>query len=335
MSLGSLLNSHEAHQLHSGANAAIWHSHVAARHAARSGVREEDFVASFVTVGVENIARRWEPILAQHGHRISIAGVFCHGRPQVKFQQNSTTCQVELADLLVVHCHRSRQRTQARAMLIQAKMSDDGTHPLSKSDEQLHLFSTWPAFSFVGRVLDSRQRTLKEVGRGSRYALIYKGQAFPEELDWPHQCPWSSCKAVNHLTSESSFASLITNMVLGKDGRTFSHSHARGEWSKTINDLLRVTGRRTFRAVRLWPGTRPRIVEATVSRTDDLVFFSSNSGVSTAPSASSIISSHFAHLSSPEGLNRPPNKPGRPERIDLKDEDGGVSTLVIETTAED
>lgn len=332
MSLGSLLDSREAHQLHSGANAAIWHSHAVARNAAKSSVREEDFVASFVRVGVETMARRWEPILAPHGLRISIAGVFCHGRPQVKFQRNSADCQVELADLLVVHSHRSKQRTQSRAMLIQAKMSDDGTHLLPKNDEQLHLFSVWPAFSFVGRVLDSRQRILKERGRGSRYALIYKGNGFPEELDWPHQCPWSSCKAMNQLTSESSFASLITDMVLGKDGRTFSHSRPRGEWSRTVNDLLRVTGRRSFRAKRLWSGSNPRIVEASVPRTDDLAFLSSSAIGLTASSKSSIISAHFAHLSSPQGSDRPPN---RQEPIDMPDEGGGVSTLVIETTAED
>lgn len=330
MSLASLLNSYEAHQLHSGVNSAIWHSHVEGRHLAGSSVREEDFVASFVTVGVENIARRWEPILAKRGICLSIAGVFCHGRPQVAFDSNGKKCQVELADLLVVHCHRSGGRTQSRAVLIQAKMSPDGSHTLPSGDEQLDLFTRWPAFAFVGKVLDSRSRVLKEIGHGSRYALIYDGRAFPEELEWPHQCPWSACKAAKNLTSESSFATLVTNLVLGKDGRSFSHTRPRGEWSRTINDLLRITGRRTFRAKRLWPGTKGRIVEQALPRNGDLMFFSSNHGDVTLPPSTSVIGSHFKHLSTGDDAATPPEGPNQ---RDGDPEGMGIAALVIETVS--
>lgn len=332
MSLGSILGRHEAHQLHSGVNSAIWHSHVQGRHLAGSSVREEDFVASFVTVGVENIARRWEPILAKYGIHLSIAGVFCHGRPQVIFDSNGKKCQVELADLLIVHCHRSVKRTQSRAILIQAKMSLDGSHRLPTGDEQLDLFTRWPAFNFVGKVLDPRSRVLKEIGHGSRYALIYNGQSFPEELEWPHQCPWSVCRTAKNLTSESSFATLITDIVLGKDGRSFSHTRPRGEWSRTINDLLRITGRRTFRANRLWSGTKKRIVEQALPRAGDLMFFSSNHRGVKPPLSQSVISSHFNHLSTGEGVSFPPKGPNK---RDDDPEGSGIAALVIETISID
>lgn len=330
MSLGSLLNRYEAHQLHSGVNSAIWHSHAAARHLASSSIREEDFVASFVTVGVESIARRWDPILARHGVSLSIAGVFCHGRPQVTFDSSGKKCKVELADLLVVHSHRSPERTQSRAVLVQAKMSPDGTHTLPNGDEQLDLFTRWPAFAFVGKVLDSRSRVLKEVGHGSRYALIYDGRAFPEELEWPHQCPWSACKAAKNLASESSFATLVTNLVLGKDGRSFSHTRPRGEWSRTINDLLRITGQRTFRAKRLWAGTKSRIVEQVLPRNGDLMFFSSNHGGAAPSLSSSVIGSHFKHLSKTDAT---PPPPADPNQGDGYPEGAGIATFIVETAS--
>lgn len=330
VSLGSLFDRQETHQLHSGVNSAVWYSHAEARHLARSSVREEDFVASFVTVGVENIARRWEPILAKRGICLSIAGVFCHGRPQVAFNSNGEKCQVELADLLVVHCHRSGQRTQSRAMLIQAKMSEDGSHALPNGDNQLELFTSWPAFSFVGNVLDSRLRVLKEVGQGSRYALIYDGHAFPEQLEWPHQCPWSACKASKNLSSESSFATLVTDLVLGKDGRSFSHVRPRGEWSRTINDLLRITGQRTFRARRLWLGAKSRIVEKVLPSGGELMFFAGGRGSATQPPSQSVLGRYFKNLSTVDGAAAPPEVPSQTE----DDSEGvGMATLVIETLA--
>ena len=85
MPLSSLLAPHERESLYTGANAAIWYSHFHAGQIAKRAAREEDYVATLVTDGVPLLADRWAPLLAAKGVRLKLAGVFCHGHPQVSF----------------------------------------------------------------------------------------------------------------------------------------------------------------------------------------------------------------------------------------------------------
>ncbi|WP_397458739.1 hypothetical protein AB3464_01335 [Pseudomonas asplenii] len=257
MSMKSIFAPHERKKIYSGANSAIWHSHGLARSLAKSAVREEDYVATFVTDTIPYLVDRWAPLLLNKGITLNVSGVFCHGHPRVEF--GSPCRRIELADLLVVHQHANAGRVTARAMLIQAKMSEDSTHSLSLSDAQLELFSNWPPFKFVTGGLPSDSRDIKERGKGSRYALVFDGQAYPEDIEWADQCPWAASVAKPDLTGDSSLAQVLGDMLLDIDGRPFNLGNTTDDWSRTIRDLLRITGLRTYKRTSMGRGHIPRL----------------------------------------------------------------------------
>lgn len=257
MSLATLFALHERESLYSGANSAIWHSHQLADHLAKSKTREEDYVATLVTNAIPLLLDRWEPLLRPKGITLKLAGVFCHGHPQVSF--GVPRSQVELADLLVVHQHTKGSRVSARAILLQAKMSTDSTHRLSASDPQLQLFSTWPSFEFVTGGLAPGLRNIKEKGKGSRYALIHDGPSYPEQITWTDQCPWAVSPATTILTADRSLARLLGDILLNKDGRPFQLGKPKDDWSRTIQELLETTGKRMYRRANIKLGPTPRI----------------------------------------------------------------------------
>lgn len=329
MSLSKKLAKHEIESLYSAANSAIWHSHSSAALAAKSKVREEDFVATLVTDGIPQFADRWISILEPKGVQVRISGVFCHGHPQVEF--NSPKLRVELADLLVVHQHTTSKRTIARAMLIQAKMSTDSTHILPKGDPQLQLFSGWPPFEFVTGGLSPGIRDIKEQGKGSRYALVLNGHAYPEQITWADQCPWGTCPAAQALSSDSSLAKLLGDMLLGKDGRSFQLGRPKDDWSKTIHELLTTTGKRTYRRANISRGDTPRIAER-ASVNSGLMFIAKSQSFSfgkTELTKRFVSERYFGAVPSHSGDGGNQNNFFREEFEDQPE--GGISTLIIET----
>lgn len=257
MPIAPKLTKTEIQSVYSAANSAIWHSHAHAATSAMKTVREEDFVATLVTDGVPILADRWAELLSPKGIDVKIAGVFCHGQPQVAF--GTPRNRVELADLLIVHQHTSESKTTSRAMLIQAKMSSDSTHTLPITDPQLLLFSTWPTFEFVSGGMQPGPRDIKESGRGSRYALVHSDHAFPEDIRWVDQCPWAVSSATRILTGEHSFARVLGDMLLGKDGRIARLRKPNDDWSRLIKELLETTGKRTYRRKNIRRGETPRL----------------------------------------------------------------------------
>lgn len=245
MPLRKLLSLREVECIYSGANSGIWYSHQFARDLAARKPREEDFVATLVTDGVPLIADRWQSVLSPRGIALRLSGVFCHGHPQVVFGGHGR--RVELADLLLVHQHIGRTRAFARAILVQAKMSNDGTHILKSNDKQLDLYKTWPVFKFVSGGLAPGYRDFGTNAKGSRYSLVLADQAYPEHISWPDQCPWATSPVVRNLEATQSFAKLLGNLLLFKDGRSCSLSAPRNDWAKTVKELLEVTGSRTYR----------------------------------------------------------------------------------------
>lgn len=321
-----LLSPHERESLYAGANAAVWHSHQLATHTAKKAVREEDLVATLVSDGVPILADRWVEVLKPRGYSVQVAGVFCHGHPQVKF--GSPPERVELADLLVVHHHHGRRRSTARALLLQAKVSSDATHKLSPTDPQLKLYSKWPAFEFVTGGLLPGVRDLKETGRGSRYALVLDRSAFPEDIRWADQCPWAACPPAVLLSADRSLAKVLGDMVLGRDGRQFHVARPRDEWSRTIHELLRETGKRTYRRANIGRAPTPRLAGS--SPVAATLFLCSPTE---RPNASNFRKSTTERMFPQEpmrGSGGGPNDTRRQQR-DGGDE-GGLSTLIIETS---
>lgn len=330
MTISSLLAPHERESLYTGANAAIWYSHHLAGRLSRSTVREEDFVATLVTDGIPLLAERWVPLLRSKGVALRLSGVFCHGHPQVSF--GSPPSRVELADLLVVHQHTKATRAYARAILLQAKMSSDSTHRLSSSDPQLQLFSTWPPFEFVTGGLESGLRDLKEVGKGSRYALVLDKLAYPEDITWADQCPWAASPAAQHLTADRSLARVLGDMLLHKDGRPFLLGKSKDDWSRTIRELLEITGQRTYRRANIKRSPTPRATHSPANVAGLMLMYGqTNQPVASIPSSArtSLVDRYFGSIPILEGdggdSTPPPIKQqGAP--------DGGISTLIIETT---
>lgn len=331
MPLATLLAIHERESLYSGANAAIWHSHSLAVRSAKKAVREEDYVATLVTNGIPFLVDRWAPLLRSKGVSLRVSGVFCHGHPQVSF--GSPRRRVELADLLVVHIHTKAGRASARAILLQAKMSSDSTHQLSSSDAQLHLFSHWPPFEFVSGGLAPGLRNLDEHGKGSRYALVHKGQAYPEQIKWADQCPWAASQAKELLTADRSVARLLGDMLLNKDGRPFQLGKPKEDWSRTIQELLQITGLRTYRRTNIDRGPTSRMTDAFSSEPGHMLMYTDGGqfSISSQVARSSLLERYFGAvpmaLQGGDVLITPP--------ITSRDQpSGGISSLVIETTEE-
>lgn len=323
MSLATLLAPHERESIYSGANSAIWYSHARAERLAKSGAREEDYVATLITDGIPRLAERWAPLLRSKGVNLNISGVFCHGHPQVSF--GSPGRKVELADLLIVHQHVQPGRVAARAMLVQAKMSTDSTHRLSRSDAQLDLFSRWPPFEFVTGGLASGLRDIKEHGKGSRYALVHDGQAFPEQIGWADQCPWAASVAKQQLSADRSFARLLGDMLFNKDGRPFQLGKPKDDWSRTIQELLKITGQRTYRRANIGRGSTPRI--ATGSGLMLMYVEEGQADISTQVPGTSLLKRYFGNISIEAGDGDGSNVPPREER----DPSGGISSIIIDT----
>lgn len=328
MSLATLFALHERESLYSGANSAIWHSHHLADRLAKSKTREEDYVATLVTNGIPLLLDRWEPLLLPKGITLKLAGVFCHGHPQVSF---GVPCsQVELADLLVVHQHTKGARVSARAILLQAKMSTDSTHSLSASDPQLRLFSTWPSFEFVTGGLAPGLRNIKEKGKGSRYALIHDGPSYPEQITWTDQCPWATSPATPMLTADRSLARLLGDILLNKDGRPFQLGKPKDDWSRTIQELLETTGKRTYRRANIKRGPTPRITGNLVVGAGVMLAYAPHLQFPSPLSTSkvSILDRYFGATPSSQddgsdNMSPPAELPDLPS--------GGISSLIIET----
>lgn len=329
MSIAKLLETHESESLVSGANAAIWHAHNLAAHRARLKTREEDHVATLVTDGIPFLADRWAPLLQSKRIGLRLSGVFCHGNPQVRFGPSSS--QVELADLLVVHQHTQGKRASARAILLQAKMSTDSTHTLPSTDAQLKLFSHWPPFEFVTGGLASGIRNLNETGKGSRYALVLDGQAYPEEISWADQCPWAASRAEQRLTADRSLARLLGDMVLGKEGRPFKLGKPKDEWSKMIQELLEVTGRRTYKRTNIGRGDTPRLSGASPVAPGlmFMMLFGTPSSVAVSRSGASIQERYFGSVPLAQDDGDGSDAGSNEQR---ENPEGGISSLLIETT---
>lgn len=325
MPIARKLHQTEVESVYSAANSAVWYSHHFAALRAKAAAHEEDYVATLVTDAVPLLAQRWASVLSPKGIALRVSGVFCHGHPQVAF--GSPRSQVELADLLIVHQHRSKTHASARAMLIQAKMSADARHRLPGNDSQLVLFSTWPKFEFVTGSLARGLRDLNETGKGSRYALVLDSPAYPEAISWADQCPWGACTANQVLSAERSFAKLLGNMLLGKDGRPVQLPTPKDEWSRTIKELLTVTGAKTYRRKNIGRGNTPRLTSAPPG----VMFLAESPGFTqsaTRRSRRSVSDTFFATVppAQAEGLDSEP-----PESVRAASPDGGMSTLLIET----
>ena len=219
--------------------------------------QEPEFVAAVVWGAIPEIAMYWEPIFNHAGLSAKFSAVFCHQSPMATFQDSQ--CNVrrcELADLLVVvDDTTSGTLVQRRAVLVQAKMAESqGGKTLTRLGDltQLELYSTWPSFElgsgFPGGLRDFS--TCLHAGKPDdcgRYGLI---GGCP--LVWHQQEPAQAMPS-----GGVELGTFLARMVESRSGYGREATGLADDWSRTIEDLMRITFNKVFRLSRArWTDSR-------------------------------------------------------------------------------
>lgn len=221
---------------------------------------EVGFVAAFLLGAVPMIASAWKPILSPVGYSVRIMGVFTHQTPRASFvDSGGHPRQCELADLLVVAEDLTAGAPGQRwASLIQVKMAKPtGGQSLTAQGDltQLDLLLNWPHFSlpagFAPGLRDFRNCTHLGVTQDcGRYGLIDQ-QPNPA---WHQQVP-----AAVMPPGGVQFGTFLANMI--EHGQTGYGREATGlhdDWSRTVDELMKVTAGLAFTYAAGLKGPHPR-----------------------------------------------------------------------------
>lgn len=330
-------------QLCSGARKAIWDAYSWAwSGSSRSPPGEIEYIHALVSTGTRVLHAKWTPILASRRITLRVSGVFIHQTPQAHYNHPlDGTVSPELGDLLVVHDHLGSAPTR-RAVLVQVKRSLNGV-PRQKPDaHQEFLYKYWPAFELKGRGTKNQRFApgLRDFGQHSssgRYGLIaddaYPGAPFPPY--WPYNLfPWTFSTPLDPVRTAggeeagSFLASMLyeTAHPRGRRARILQASeilsppmHQNNHFDVTIDELLRLTAAKILRF--------RRYTKITGMRGHTMLCFQS---ASTGFPAGSV-ASQFPSLSS--------GGDGRGIDWDViaedPEEEGGISTILIETSPAD
>jgi hypothetical protein len=208
---------------------------------------EVGFVAAFVLGGVPAIAAAWQPLLKPHHLSVRMSGVFCHQTPMATFIDSSgapRTC--ELADLLIVVDDLTSGAPTARwAVLIQAKIaSATGGQKLTKQGDlnQLDLLTHWPRFTLPSGFATGQRDFSTCAHAGSviecgRYGLIDKQ---PKPI-WHQQAPANPMPA-----GGDELGTFLARMVEGRSGYGRKATGLSDDWSRTVDELMKVTAGLAF-----------------------------------------------------------------------------------------
>jgi hypothetical protein len=119
-------------------------------------------------------------------------------------------------------------------------------------------------------------------------------------------------------------------MLMGKDGRVVQLQTPKDDWSRTIKELLEVTGKRTYKRVNIGRRDTPRLSMVS-SLPTGLMFhaqspsFTGNDGVRSKRAISDIFFGAIP-LAQTGGLDDEPS-----ESINQNDTKEGISVMIIET----
>jgi hypothetical protein len=221
---------------------------------------EIGFVAAIVLGAVPGIASAWRSILRPHGLSLRMTGVFCHQTPRASFTDASGMSRLcELSDLLVVAEDLTAGGTARRwATLIQAKIANSGGGTtLSTGGDlvQLDLMTRWPPFNLPSGYAPGARDfsncpypgTPIECGR---YGLI---EPRPN-LDWRQRAPARSMPS-----GGNTLGSFLAHMIeTGQSGYGREATGTGDDWSRTVDELMRVTGAQAFSHAAGFSGQRQR-----------------------------------------------------------------------------
>ncbi len=208
--------------------------------------QEPAFVAAIVHTALPSIGMSWGPILNRAGFSASFSGVFCHRSPIANFMdQSGNGCNCELADLLVVVEDLTPGGAGLRrAVLIQAKMASrrgDKTLTRAEDKKQLDLYSRWPPFELRSG-LPRGQRDFGACTHpgtpadSGRYGLINR-----RTVSWHQRQPATTMPA-----GGDELGTFLARMVESRPGYGREATGAADGWSRTVDDLTRITFNRVF-----------------------------------------------------------------------------------------
>ena len=215
----------------------------------RPPASEVDFICSLIENGVDMLDHKWKAILGPLGIHVSVAGVFCHQSPKVAILQKPSrsmpTLACELADLLVLHSHKTAKRIFWRGTLIQMKMYSG--RPVPPDEPQFWLYDEWPSFSITAPGFDPRSRDFGRDTRSGQYGLV-------SNSEWKIMAPRSPLAAYPHLSLD--FGTFLVRMLYDMDpaqphrssshGRQVYYSSSK-DWSNTVWEIVAVTGHMALR----------------------------------------------------------------------------------------
>jgi len=308
--------------------------------ATKSPDREEEFVASLVIGGVQDLAASWRPLLARAGVSVRIGGVFIHKRPFVRFPaplgsgrlaSNAKRC--ELGDLLLVHEHLGARNASRRAVLIQAKMRWNKVDPI-----QDKLYRSWPNFRLEPRTLKPNlTRIISPNDAGSRYGFISSHKALSSR-------PWILSSPASPNANKALFTVdlglYLAELLWASDHPQPRHQRGRSawppnssSWSILIDDLLSESHLKRFTLRSLFGSSKPyRSVfsEITLGSGRLLPLFFGGDDSSFGAIIEAPADRDFAIISINEGDDWPPGE----IEGEIAEGSGGISTLLVQTRSE-
>jgi hypothetical protein len=274
-------------------------------HRAHKGYGETALVEGLFRSGIPFLRRRLPPVMVQHGRRISIGGVFCHGNTfQVTMQPSSKTC--EIGDLLIVVRDESAGRPRNTALLLQAKLQRQGSRPTAA---QRRLYESWPQFSWTyGQLAASGPRQVMTAPHpGAQYAYLESPPRRPNRhyLRDAHRPAHANRLAVGWALA-----------IFGVEGRRFDNlgpaQNSIG-WSRVVWDMIDATA--------ITAARRHRKLSRGIYRVGDAPLF-----LAQAPGGEELVEA-WPELPDVEGDDWPPNDED-PDTTDVEDDPGGAISIL-------
>lgn len=253
--------------LHSHACNAINQSHDDAFHEiAYKRIRRtqwENIFTAHLCRAMHHVAHKWKTELtkALPSVGLSMASVFTHQTPYVKWTTGNSNNRCELADVLLVLIDRMSGNPEGVAVLIQAKLSATGGITLSSLSEkrQFDLLSTRPIFD-VDALVAPTQIDLRHLSPDAAlmFGLTSYGSAPLPSLHsgihhWLTADGLFSSAGTYTVSSKDCLAYVLTGMLVGTfgwkfdlpakggDWKSVARTVPRDDWSTLINYLLEET----------------------------------------------------------------------------------------------
>jgi len=299
---------------------------------------EPDFIAGLVLESTPLLYNALSNIFLRHGISFSIAAVFCHQTPKLKYSgMRKSSC--ELGDMLVVHVHRKRSGDlQRNALLYQAKMSSKQPHRIQASGkDQLKLYTDWPDFQYHNSPpLTGERRSVspKVPHTGAQYLLIDdRPPNNPQSglLGFPNTYPIGSSMPDEFLRDHNHLAAELLNFLLFRSGRAFEDRQSasqKKDWSQVVWDLVKVGLQKAFSRKISGRDSDPRYTGGPINIADGCSFSNATS-VSSCTTAADILGHRNTSTLFSMDSEIPPSETFNHEDTEMPKR--GVSLILMET----